>query len=65
MTVSTFVREHELTELLHDLDAIAIVIVEICDDGPPLNYDDLNWAVTVIDKAANFVKQSLEDGAKR
>jgi hypothetical protein len=63
---SKFVREAELAELLHDLDAAAIIVGAISDNGPRgLPYDDLNWSVSVIDKAANFVKQSLEDGEKR
>jgi hypothetical protein len=55
--------EHKLAELLHDLDAVGTIIANICDFGPRgLPYDDLNWAVSVIDAAANFIQQQIQDG---
>jgi hypothetical protein len=58
---STRAREHELSELLHDLDVAADVMAGVCECNPhDLPLDDLNWAVSVVDKAATLVQETLE-----
>lgn len=52
-----FIRENELTQLRDELDAVAGIVDDACCNEPS---DDLNWAVSIIAKAADFVAQSLE-----
>jgi hypothetical protein len=67
--MSTFVREHETAQLLKELDAVADVLDAVCECNPDeLPYDDVNWALDIVNKAAAFVQRSLEQikaGAKR
>jgi hypothetical protein len=59
--MSTFVRERELTELRDQLDDVVTVLDGACECDPEeLPYDDLHWALTIVNKAVGFVQQSLE-----
>lgn len=58
---STLAREHELMELRDDLDAAASIVGDACGCGADeLPRDDLVWAISTINKAADFVQRSLE-----
>jgi hypothetical protein len=58
---SHFVIEHELVALLEELDAAADIIGGACECNPDdLSRDDLVLAISIINKAANFVQRSLE-----
>jgi hypothetical protein len=56
---STIIRERELAELLNNLDTTADIVNDIRDDRD-IPIGDLNWAASIIVKAADFVAQSLQ-----
>jgi hypothetical protein len=63
--MTNFVLEHELTELRDNLDAAADIVTGVCCNDPS---DDLNWTISVLERATNFVTESLDrlkDGAEQ
>ena len=63
-----YVREHELTELRDNLDAVVGIIDDVRDSDSDRPRDTLNWAAAIVAKAADFVAQSLDrlkDGAEQ
>jgi hypothetical protein len=60
MTATKFVREHQLTELLKDLDGAADTVAGMLDlESDQMPRDTLHEVVAAIEAAATFIHETI------
>jgi hypothetical protein len=66
MSTSNYVHEHALIDLVGSLDDAAGIIGEACECDPSdLQRDDLVQAIAAINRAADFIQETLEQHIER